>query len=435
MNSLKPLAIGLAILALLMAAGPPPAAAASDSQIAACRNRVLQNHPSVDPGNVSINQAWESNGSVRLDWSAGAAGTGLCVIGPRDEVFQFIDDRNSQWAPGNQSAPSGNQSFGDVPGVGQFVVVNNSGHQNNGVVDFQAYVNGRGPTSWTAECNTGRLREGNRPVPDSGGARYVVSYICSGGPPQQVQSGTVNFGNVPGIGQFAVVNGSGNSHNGIVDFDAYANGYGPTRWTAQCGNGRLQQSGNELPYSSQSQYVVSYICGGGAPQQTSAGTVDFGDLPGVGHFVVANNSGNRRNGFVTFQAWVNGNGPAQWVADCSRDNVQRGGNYATPSARARYVASYICSGGPPRQFESGTVNFGFVSGVGQLAVVNSSGSANNGIVQFQAYVNGAGPSTWTADCGTGRLGQNGNYAQYRDRSQYVVSYICNGGPPGGGWGR
>lgn len=434
MNSLK-MAIAFATLAFLVVGTSQPSAAASDGQISACRSRVLQNHPGVDPGNVSITQAWESNGSVRLDWSAAGGGTGLCVIGPRNEVYQFIDDRNSQWAPNNQWNPSGNQSFGDVPGVGQFSVVNNSGHAHNGVVDFQAYVNGQGPTSWTADCGSGRLNQSGRLVPDSPGARYVVSYICSGGPPQQVQSGTVNFGNVPGIGQFAVVNGSGNAHNGVVDFNAYVNGYGPTLWTAQCGNGRLGQSGNQLPYSSQSQYVVSYICGGGAPQQTSAGTVNFGDLPGVGQFVVANNSGSQRNGFVSFQAWVNGAGPQQWVADCTRDNVQRGGNYAPASARASYIASYICSGGPPQQFQSGTVNFGFVPGVGQFAAVNNSASVGNGSVQFQAYVNGAGPATWVADCNSGRLGQNGNWAPYSDRSQYVASYVCNGGPPGGGWGR
>jgi hypothetical protein len=130
-----------------------------------------------------------------------------------------------------------------------------------------------------------------------------------------------------------------------------------------CNTGTLGQSGYQLPYSSQSQYVVSYICNGGTPQQGSGGT-------------------------------------------------------------------------PPQQFQNGTVNFGYVAGVGSLAVINGSGHAQNGgIITFQAYVNGAGPGNWFADCNTGRIGPSGNYAPYSPQSQYVASYICSGGPPNGAWGR
>lgn len=439
-------AVAITAVMLTLVGSGHPAAAATDAQYSACRDRVLQAFPGLPASEISLNQGWESNGSVRLDWTAARAGAGLCVIGPRNQVLQFVNDQ-APWPPGNGNRPmppGGNQSFGDIPGLGQFVVVNGSGRsQGNGSVNFEAYVNGRGPSTWTADCPSGRLHQGGGYVTDSSQARYAVSYICSGGsPPQPVQPGTVNFGNVPGIGQFAVVNGSGTSaFNGAVNFQAYVNGYGPSEWTAQCNTGQLLSGPAQVPASAQSQYVVSYICNGGEPRpQPGApqGSVNFGNLPGVGQFVVINNSGSRNPsapGFVAFEAFVNGAGPQRWVADCGRVDVQRGGNYAPPSSQSRYVASYICTGGRPQQFESGTVNFGFVPGVGQVAVVNGSGSANTGVVNFLAYVDGAGPSQWIANCGTGQLGRNGSYVPYSAQAQYVASYICNGGPPGPGWGR
>jgi hypothetical protein len=356
------LLIGAAAFMLVALAGAPrPSLAATDAQTNACRDRVAQTYPGVNPGNISINQMWESNGSVRLDWSAGGNASGLCVIGPRNEVYQFINN-GPTWQTPNGNQGYGNQSFGNVPGVGQFVVVNGSGRVTGGAVSFQAYANGSGPSNWYADCSNGRMNQNGRIVQDSPQARYVVSYICSGGPPQQFQANTYNFGNVPGIGQFAVVNNSGNAQNGIVNFQAYVNGLGPSTWTALCNTGTLGQSGYQLPYSSQSQYVVSYICNGGTPQQGSGGT-------------------------------------------------------------------------PPQQFQNGTMNFGYVAGVGSLAVINGSGHAQNGVVNFLAYVNGSGPSTWTAACSNGQIGQNGNYAPYSPQSQYVASYICSGGPPNGAWGR
>jgi hypothetical protein len=361
-NSRNTLLIGVAFLLVALAGAPQVAHAATDAQTNACRNRVAQTYPGVNPGNISINQMWESNGSVRLDWSAGGNASGLCVIGPRNEVYQFVNN-GSTWQGPNGNQGYGNQSFGNVPGVGQFVVVNGSGRVTGGAVSFQAYANGSGPSNWYADCSNGRMNQNGRVVQDSPQARYVVSYICSGGPPQQFQANTYNFGNVPGIGQFAVVNNSGSAQNGIVNFQAYVNGLGPSAWTALCNTGTLGQAGYQLPYSAQSQYVVSYICNGGTPQQGSGGT-------------------------------------------------------------------------PPQQFQNGTVNFGYVAGVGSLAVINGSGHAQNGgVVTFQAYVNGAGPGNWFADCNTGRIGPSGNYAPYSPQSQYVASYICSGGPPNGAWGR
>ncbi|HLN47612.1 MAG TPA: hypothetical protein VK216_05040 [Magnetospirillaceae bacterium] len=363
MSSRNPLLIGvIALLVIACAAAPRPSLAATDAQTNACRNRVVQTYPGTSPSNISINEVWESNGSVRLDWSAGGNQSGLCVIGPGNQVYQFVNNAPA-WQNGSTwQAPSGNQSFGNVPGLGQFSVVNNSGRVNGAVVSFQAYANGSGPSNWNANCSNGRLGQNGNLVQDSPQARYVVGYICNGGPPQQFQANTYNFGNVPGIGQFAVVNGSGSGQNGIVSFQAYVNGSGPSTWTALCNAGALGQSGYQLPVSPQSQYVVGYICNGGAPAQSFVGT-------------------------------------------------------------------------PPVQYQNGTVNFGYVAGVGTLAVINGSGSGQNGFVNFQAYVNGLGPSTWTADCNAGRIGQNGNYAPYSQSTQYVASYICNGGPPGGGWVR
>jgi hypothetical protein len=70
-----------------------------------------------------------------------------------------------------------------------------------------------------------------------------------------------------------------------------------------------------------------------------------------------------------------------------------------------------------------------------MAVVNGSGNSSGGVVQFLAYVDGAGPSQWIANCGSGQLGRNGGYVPYSPQAQYVASYVCNGGPPGPGWGR
>ncbi|MBV8170717.1 MAG: hypothetical protein JO219_02170 [Candidatus Eremiobacteraeota bacterium] len=264
---------------------------------------------------------------------------------------------------------------------------------------------------------------------------------------------TVDFGNVPGIGRFAVVNGSGSAQpNGVVNFQAYVNGYGPSQWTAQCNTGRLLSGPAEVQPSAQSQYVVNYICDSGSSQQwyggqqggayygNQQGAVNFGDLPGIGQFAVVNNSGAQNPnapGFVSFDAYVNGAGPQRWVADCGRLDVERGGNYAPPSSQSRQVASVICNSGAPQYgngYAAGTVNFGLLPGVGQLAVVNGSGNANGGGVQFLAYVNGAGPSQWSANCGTGQLGWSGGYVPNSAQAQYVASYVCNGGPPGAGFG-
>jgi hypothetical protein len=266
--------------------------------------------------------------------------------------------------------------------------------------------------------------------------------LAAGARAAAAATSTVDFGNVPGIGRFAVVNGSGSAApGGVVNFQAYVNGYGPRQWTAQCATGRLLSGPAEVPASAQSRYVVGYICGNGSAQQwhgEQQGAVNFGNLPGLGQFAVVNNSGSQNPnapGFVSFDAYVDGNGPQRWVADCGQLDVERGGSYAPPSSQSRYVASYICSGGRPQQFESGTVNFGFVPGVGQVAVVNGSGGPNNGVVDFLAYVDGSGPSQWIANCGTGQLGRNGSFVPYSAQAQYIASYICNGGPPGPGWGR
>ena len=362
MSSRKQVLIGVAaLLVIACATSPRPSLGATDAQTNACRSRVVQTYPGTNPSNVSINQIWESNGSVRLDWSAGGNASGLCVIGPRNEVYQFVNNAPA-WQNGSTwQAPSGNQNFGNVPGLGQFSVVNNSGHGSGGFVTFQAYVNGTGPSTWNANCSNGRLSQNGNIVQDSPQARYAVSYICNGGPPQQFQANTYNFGNVPGIGEFAVVQNSGSGQNGVVNFQAYVNGSGPSGWTALCNSGTLSQSGYQLPGSPQAQYVVAYICNGGPPPQSSGGA-------------------------------------------------------------------------PPQQYQNGTVNFGYVAGLGTLAVVNGSGtSAGPGLVGFQAYVNGSGPQNWVAACGTGLLGQNGRWVQYSPQAQYAVSYICNGGPPGGAW--
>jgi hypothetical protein len=333
---------------MMMIGAARPSEAATDAQVAACRNRVLQLYPGLSPSGVAIEQAWESNGSVRLDWTTGGNNGGLCVIGPHNEVYQFLTSR-----------PSGSTWYTPAP--------------------------------------------------------YAPS--------------TVDFGNLPGIGQFAVVNNSANAHNGVVDFDAYVNGYGPTRWTAVCNDGRLVQGNNELPFSPQAQYVVNYVCSGGPPQQSPAGMIDFGDVPGLGHFVMQSSSRSARNGYVGFDAWINNAGPQRWVADCSHDLIERGGNYAPNSPRARYVASYACSAGPPLAVQTGTINFGYVPGIGQFAALNSSSNARNGVVQFLAYVNGAGPTQWLADCGSYRLAQNGSFAPDSQQAHNVVNYICSG------WGR
>src|SRR5215469_6871634 len=139
-------AAAITAVLLVLAASGHPAAAATDAQYSACRSRVLQAFPGLPASAISLNQAWETNGSVRLDWTAARAGAGLCVIGPHNEVFQFVNDQ-AAWPPGNGNRPlppGGNQSFGNIPGVGQFVVVNGSGtSENNGSVNFQAFVNGR----------------------------------------------------------------------------------------------------------------------------------------------------------------------------------------------------------------------------------------------------------------------------------------------------
>jgi hypothetical protein len=267
----------LLVFASTLIVGTEAAAAATPDQIHACRNRVMEQYPGTAEFNVGVTEAWTANGSVRLDWYNGPGRTGLCVVGPKNQMFQFVVNGQSQppYNPGGGNGGPGQslQSFGEVPFVGRFDAVNNSGSFANGVVLFQAYVNGSGPSQWGARCADGRLLNGNyanagnggNVVRDSAQARYVVAYVCNGGPPDTATNGLVNFGKVPNIGQFSVVNGSGQGGNGIVYFQAYVNGAGPQSWMTACGTGQLGQNGNYVAYSPQAQYVSSYICNGGPP--------------------------------------------------------------------------------------------------------------------------------------------------------------------------
>jgi hypothetical protein len=261
--------LSLTVIAAALIACAETASAATPSQIHACRNRVMEQYPGTAEFNVGITEAWTANGSVRLDWYNGPGRTGMCVVGPKNQMFEFIINGQPQppYSPGGGggSGPS-LQSFGDVPGLGRFDAVNNSGRFENGVVLFQAYINGNGPSQWGARCANGRLYNGGGgEARDSAPARYVVAYVCNGGPPAQSENGTVNFGKVPNIGQFSVVNGSGHGGNGIVYFQAYVDGAGPQNWMTACATGQLGQNGAYVPYSPQSQYVSSYICNGGPP--------------------------------------------------------------------------------------------------------------------------------------------------------------------------
>jgi hypothetical protein len=271
--------LSLACLALLFIAavsttGVEAQPAFTQAQIHACRSRVMAQYPGTAENTIGITVRGTDNGVIRLDWYRSPGQTGTCVVNPDSQVVQFtINGQNQPPYPGGGgAAPNPNlQSFGNVPGLGRFDAVNNSGRFENGVVLFQAYVNGSGPSQWAARCANGRLYNANAngnagsEVRDSGQARYVVAYVCNGGPPAQGQNGTVDFGKVPDIGQFNVINGSGQGSNGVVYFRAYVNGAGPQNWMTACATGRLGQNGNYAPYSPQAQYVSSYICNGGPP--------------------------------------------------------------------------------------------------------------------------------------------------------------------------
>lgn len=261
--------LSLIVICVALGVAGSPAAAATQDQIHACRNRVMEQYPGTPEYNVGITEGWTANGSVRLDWYNGPGRSGTCVVGPKNQMFEFIINGQIQppYKPGGGGSSPSLQSFGEIPGIGRFDAVNNSGRFENGVVFFQAYVNGSGPSQWGARCANGRLYGGGggNDVRDSAQARYVVAYVCNGGPPDLSQSGTVNFGKVPGIGQFNVVNGTGHGGNGIVFFQAYVDGDGPQNWMTACATGQLGQNGQYAPYSPQSQYVSSYICNGGPP--------------------------------------------------------------------------------------------------------------------------------------------------------------------------
>jgi hypothetical protein len=265
------IATGSLVLACAIAL---PARAVNDGQIQACRNQVIAAYPGTQAFNVGITEVSESNGTVRLNWFAGNNRQGQCTIGPRNEVLQFINNGHPMlpqpggpWGgPGANPIPN-TQNFGDVPGIGQFAAIHNSGRFANGVVSFEAYVNGGGPFQFGATCASGHLsRSGAGSIHDSAQARYVVAYVCNGGPPSMNNNGKVGFGQVPGLGQFNVVNGSGTSGGpGVVAFQAFVNGAGPSMFLAQCATGRISQNGKLYDYSPQSQYAVSYICNGGPP--------------------------------------------------------------------------------------------------------------------------------------------------------------------------
>jgi len=239
----------------------------------------MEQYPGTIEANVGASQIWEANGSVRIDWFNGPGRAGTCVVGPRNQMFEFIVNGQPQppynpgsggggsSGPGWNGSGQGLQNFGNIPHLGQFAAVNNSGRFSNGVVFFLAYVNGSGPSQYEARCATGRLYYpgDSGVVRDSYQARYVVAYVCNGGPPVAGPNNTVNFGKVPGVGDFSVLNGSGRGDNGIVYFEAYVNGNGPQNWITACGTGQIGQGGQYVQYSPQAQYVSSYICNGGPP--------------------------------------------------------------------------------------------------------------------------------------------------------------------------
>jgi hypothetical protein len=265
-------ALSVACLAFLIIAGASTTGVKAQpsftqAQIHACRAQVMAQYPGTSENTIGITVRGTNNGVIRLDWYRAPGQTGTCVVNSNSQVVQFlVNGQNQPPYPGGGGPVPNTQSFGDVPGLGRFDAVNKSGQLENGIVVFQAYVNGAGPSQWGARCANGRLYSGNGgEVRDSAKARYVVAYVCNGGPPPPEQNGTVNFGNVPGIGQFAVVNGSGQATNGVLYFRAYVNGSGPQSWMTVCATGRLGQNGNYAPYSPQAQYVSSYICNGGPP--------------------------------------------------------------------------------------------------------------------------------------------------------------------------
>jgi len=270
MRAVSVVCLILGLIGTALVASPATVTAATDAQLHACRNRVLEQYPGTAESNVGATQVWESNGSVRIDWYNGPGRYGTCVVGPKDQMFEFIVNGQPQppyHGAGGSGSVSNLQNFGNIPHLGQFAAVNNSGRFANGIVYFLAYVNGNGPSQYGARCTNGRLYypgdEGE--VRDSYQARYVVAYVCNGGPPISDSNGNVNFGKVPGIGDFSVVNGSGHGGGGVVYFQAYVNGSGPQNWMTSCESGQLGQDGQYFQYSPQAQYVSSYICNGGPP--------------------------------------------------------------------------------------------------------------------------------------------------------------------------
>jgi hypothetical protein len=185
MRALWTVSTVLIALALLVIAEPSLAGAATDAQLHACRNRVMEQYPGTVESNVGATQVWEANGSVRIDWYNGPGRSGTCVVGPKNQMFQFIVSGQSQppYNPGNGGGSNPSlQNFGNIPHVGQFAAVNNSGTYQNGVVLFRAYVDNAGPSQWGARCADGRLFNGaGAEVRDSQQARYVVAYVCNAG--------------------------------------------------------------------------------------------------------------------------------------------------------------------------------------------------------------------------------------------------------------
>ena len=230
MSTTKSLAAGILALAFFFLLGSGAASAYTPAQISACRDRVSQQYPGTPTSVVSINVIWESNGSVRLDWTTPGSHSGLCVIGPRNEVYQFTDNANT--APGQQQ-PGSLQNFGYVQNIGQFAVVVGSGAYHNGQVDFDAIVNGR-TERWGAVCATGQIGTGGNYEPVSTQTQNITSFVCGTGNNESRR----DFGNVQGIGNFQVVVGSGYYHDGQVDFDAYVNSV-KQRWGADCAAGRI----------------------------------------------------------------------------------------------------------------------------------------------------------------------------------------------------